>query len=103
VLAPVRAPLRMGARRIGSIVVSIQDDEGYKRLVDRLVGLKVLMYMDAAHPRLVKNSLGPNPGDVPAEGSYSYRGRSYRVFTVDATAFPSGRLTIRVLVPIPYR
>ena len=103
VLAPVTAPLRLGAHRIGSIVASIQDDEGYKRLVDRLVGLKVLMYMNPAHPRLVKNSLGPNPGEVPAEGSYSYRGRSYRVFTVDATAFPSGRLTIRVLVPIPYR
>jgi hypothetical protein len=101
VLAPVRAPLRLGARRIGSIVVSIQDDEGYKRLVDRLVGLKVLMYMDPA--RLVKNSLGPSPGTVPAEGSYSYRGHSYRVFTVDAEAFPSGRLAIRVLVPIPYR
>jgi hypothetical protein len=103
VLAPVRASLRLGTRRVGSVVVSIQDDEGYKRLVDRLVGLKVLMYMDAAHPRLVKNSLGPNPGNVPASGSYTYRGRPYRVFTVDATAFPSGRLTIRVLVPIPYR
>jgi hypothetical protein len=104
VLAPVTAPLRLGGKKIGSIVLSIQDDEGYKRLLGRLVGLKVLMYMgDAAHQKLVKNSLGPNPGNVPASGDYSYRGSAFRVFTVHAEAFPSGPLTIRVLIPIPYR
>jgi hypothetical protein len=102
VLAPVSADLRLNGRKIGSFVLSIQDDEGYKRLTGRLAGLDVLMYMDAAHPKLVKNSLGPSPGQVPASGSYVYRGHSFRVFTVHATAFPSGPLTIRVLVPIPY-
>lgn len=102
VLAPVSAPLRLHGRRIGSVVVSIQDDEGYKRLVHRLVGLPVLMYMNTPRPTLVKNSLGPSPGRVPAHGSHTYRGRRYRVFTVDAQAFPSGPLTIRVLVPVPY-
>lgn len=99
VLAPVTAPLRLGGRRIGSVVLSIQDDEGYLRLTRRLAGLDVLMYMDG---QLVKNSLGPAPGAVPASGPYTYRGRSFRVFTVDARAFPSGTLTIRVLVPLPY-
>jgi hypothetical protein len=108
VLAPVTAPLRLGGRRIGSIVLSIQDDEGYKRLLGRLVGLKVLMYMSptdprSTRPRLVKNSLGPAPGRVPASGDYSYRGNDFRVFTVHAKAFPSGPLTIRVLIPVPYR
>ncbi|MCW3027383.1 MAG: hypothetical protein JWN81_594 [Solirubrobacterales bacterium] len=104
VLAPVTAPLRLGGRTIGSFVLSIQDDEGYLRLTRRLVGLRVLMYMDTntAHPRLVKNSLGPSPGTVPASGSYEYRGSRFRVFTVNARAFPSGPLTIRALVPIPY-
>lgn len=100
VLAPVTAPLRLQGRKIGSIVLSIQDDEGYKRLVGRLVGLKALMYMGT---RLVKNSLGPNPGKVPASGDYTYRGSDFRVFTVHAEAFPSGPLSIRVLIPIPYR
>ena len=68
VLAPVTAPLRLGGRTIGSMVLSIQDDEGYLRLTKRLAGLRVLMYMDPAHPRLVKNSLGPAPGTVPASG-----------------------------------
>jgi hypothetical protein len=58
--------------------------------------------MNAPHPTLVKNSLGPAPGAVPPGGAYSYRGRRFRVVSVHARAFPSGPLTIRVLVPIPY-
>ncbi len=107
VLAPVRADLRLHGRTIGSIVISIQDDEGYLRLTRRLVGLSVLMYMRGADGRmqLVKNSLGPGVGSlqsVPASGPYTYKSRRFRVFTVDAEAFPSGPLTIRVLVPTPY-
>jgi hypothetical protein len=108
VLAPVTAPLRLHGRTIGSFVLSIQDDEGYLRLTRRLAGLAVLMYMNVVPgpPQLVKDSLGPAPGPalaaVPASGPFRYEGRSYRVFTVHAKAFPSGPLTIRVLVPIPY-
>jgi hypothetical protein len=106
VLQPVSALLRLHGRVIGSFVLSIQDDEGYLRLTHRLAGLDVLMYMSPTHPgakqRLVKNSLGPSPGSVPASGPYTYRGHNFQVFTVEGTAFPSGPLTIRVLVPIPY-
>jgi hypothetical protein len=107
VLQPVSAPLRLHGRVIGSFVLSIQDDEGYLRLTHRLAGLDVLMYMSSKQPgdtqlRLVKNSLGPSPGSVPPSGPYSYRGHNFQVFTVNGTAFPSGPLTIRVLVPIPY-
>jgi hypothetical protein len=99
VLAPVSGVLRAGGRTIGSFVLSIQDDEGYLRLAKRLGGMYVLMYMG---PTLVKNSLGPAPGSVPESGSYTYRGRGFRVFTLNASAFPSGPLRVRVLVPIPY-
>jgi hypothetical protein len=99
VLAPVEAPLRLGGRKIGDLVLSIQDDEGYLRLAHRLAGLDVLMYMG---PRLVKNSLGPAPGTPPTDGSYSYRGHAFRVFTLHVRAFPAGPLRIQVLVPIPY-
>ena len=107
VLAPVSAPLRLHGKRIGELVLSIQDDEGYLRLAKRLVGLDVLMYMNptSAHPELVKNSLGPGvggPSSVPASGTYHYRGHTFSVFTLDARAFPAGTLRIRVLVPIPY-
>ncbi|HEY3864802.1 MAG TPA: hypothetical protein VGL54_01780 [Solirubrobacteraceae bacterium] len=106
VLAPVRAPLRLHGKRIGELELSIQDDEGYLRLARRLVGLDVLMYMNpTTHPELVKNSLGPGVGgysSVPASGTYDYRGHTFRVFTLDARAFPAGTLRIRVLIPIPY-
>ncbi len=99
VLAPVTAPLRLNGRTIGSFVLSIQDDEGYKRLTGRLAGLNVLMYMGSS---LVKNSLGPSPGAVPDSGTYDYHGRTFRVYTLHARAFPSGPLKIHVLIPIPY-
>jgi hypothetical protein len=99
VLAPVHGALSEGGRPIADFVLSIQDDEGYLRLLRRLAGINVLMYMG---PRLVKNSLGPSPGAVPAGGPYRYRGRSFNVFTVPAQAFPAGPLQIRALIPIPY-
>ena len=101
VLAPVAAPLTLHGHTVGSFVLSIQDDEGYLRLTRRLAGLKVLMYMSPGN-QLVKNSLGPLTGIVPASGPYTYNGKSFRVFTVHAKEFPSGPLTIRVLVPLPY-
>lgn len=103
VLAPVRAQLRLHDRQVGSVVLSIQDDEGYKRLAERLAGLDVLMYMAGPDsPRLVKNSLGPEPGQVPVSGPYTYHGRQFQVYTLHAEAFPSGPLRIAVLIPIPY-
>jgi hypothetical protein len=99
VLAPVSAPLRLGGRTIGKLVLSIQDDEGYKRLAERLVGLDVVMYMG---PLLVKSTLGPSPGAIPTSGSMHYRGGTFRAYTFIAEAFPSGPLRITVLIPIPY-
>jgi hypothetical protein len=99
VLAPVHGALRQGGRQLADFVLSIQDDEGYLRLLRRLAGINVLMYMGS---QLVKNSLGPSPGAVPAAGLYRYRGRSFNVFTVPAQAFPAGPLQIRALIPIPY-
>jgi hypothetical protein len=99
VLGPVPGTLRRNGHAIGTFALSIQDDEGYLRLMRRLAGMYVLMYMG---PKLVKNSLGPNPGNPPASGLYTYRGRRFEVFTLNETAFPSGPLRIRVLVPLPY-
>jgi hypothetical protein len=99
VLAPVTAPLRSNGRTIGSFVLSIQDDEGYKRLANRLAGLDVLMYMGA---KLVKSTIGFAPGAVPRTGPFGYRGRTYRAYTFTASAFPSGPLRITVLIPLPY-
>ena len=99
VLAPLRAPLTLNGRQIGELELSIQDDEGYKRLAERLAGVHVVM---SAGGQVVKNSLGPLAAPIPASGPYTYHGHNYTVFTIPAEAFPSGPLTIRVLVPDPY-
>jgi hypothetical protein len=99
VLAPVSAALRLHGKQIGSLVLSIQDDEGYLRLTRRLAGLHVLMYMRS---QLVKNSLGPVQGAIPASGLYQYQGHSFCVFTLHVRSFPAGPLRISVLIPIPY-
>jgi hypothetical protein len=103
VLGPVSGPLRLHGRHIGTLILSIQDDEGYLRLARRLAGLKVLMYMGPpGHMLLVKDSLGPSPGTAPAAGPFTYHGEHFQVYTLAVKAFPSGPLTIRVLIPIPY-
>ena len=99
VLAPVSAPLRLHGRTIGMLTLSIQDDEGYKRLASRLAGLDVLMYMG---PRLVKSTIGFSPGAVPTSGPFSFHGKRYRAYTFDGEAFPSGPLRVTDLVPVPY-
>ncbi len=99
VLAPVSAPLRLNGRTIGTMTLSIQDDEGYKRLAARLAGLDVVMYMG---PRLVKSTIGFAPGAVPTSGAFSYRGKHYRAYTFYGRAFPSGPLRITDLIPFPY-
>ncbi|HTZ85913.1 MAG TPA: hypothetical protein VMB05_04525 [Solirubrobacteraceae bacterium] len=99
VLAPVQALLRLGGHTIGKFLLSIQDDEGYKRLANRLAGLDVLMYVG---PRLVKSTVGFSPGPIPESGPVVLRGRSYRAYTFKATAFPAGPLRITVLIPLPY-
>jgi hypothetical protein len=100
VLAPVRAPLLLGGRRIGSFVLSIQDDLGYLLLAHRLAGLQVLMRREGA---TIMSTLHPLPAAIPVRGPFSLHGRSYEAFTFRAEAFPSGPLDITVLIPIPYR
>jgi hypothetical protein len=99
VLAPVRAPLRLNGHTIGSFVLSIQDDMGYRLLAQRLAGLDVVMYRGS---QVVMSSFSPPPAHVPTTGSFSYKGNTYRAFTLHAEAFPSGPLRITTLIPIPY-
>lgn len=99
VLAPVTAPLRLKGRKIGSFVLSIQDDLGYRLLAQRLVGLESVMRVGS---RVVMSSLNPPPTKVPPAGSFRYQGHTYRAFSFGGRAFPSKPLNITVLIPIPY-
>ena len=92
-LAPVSARAAPARQQIGSFVLSIQDDEGYLRLTKRLAGLDVLMYMNLEpQPKLVKNSLGPEPGSSARRAAATATAAArFRAFTLHAEAFPSGR------------
>ncbi len=100
VLAPVTRAAAAARSHDRELVLSIQDDEGYLRLARRLAGLRVLMYMGSAARQEQPRTRTRAPS--PTSGRYVYRGSTFRVFTLHATAFPSGPLTIHVLIPIPY-
>lgn len=99
VLAPIRGRLRLHGRAIGSFVLSIQDDMGYRLLAQRLAKVAVEMSVGG---RVVMSTLQPPPAQVPARGMLSTAGHVYRTFSFDARAFPSGTLHISLLIPIPY-
>ena len=68
VLAPLRAPLSINGHQIGELELSIQDDEGYKRLAERLAGVHVVMSVAG---KVVKNSLGALTTPIPPSGPYT--------------------------------
>jgi hypothetical protein len=98
VLAPVRGPLRYHGRTVGAYVLSVQDDVGYVKLETRFIGLPLILMRGST--RL------PLPGTIAAlpatgeGGTVSYGGASYLVVPVRGEAFPSGALSISVLVPV---
>lgn len=44
IIAPVRGALRQAARKVGSFVMSVQDDVGYVKLVTRFTGVPIDLY-----------------------------------------------------------
>ncbi|QEC48784.1 hypothetical protein FSW04_15185 [Baekduia soli] len=82
VLAPASAPVKLGARVIGRVTLSIQDDTGYIKLMHRFTGAVVQLSTPA----------GPVPGsNVPVPGV------TYRRVTFTVQAFPSGPLQVSLL------
>ncbi len=126
VLGPITVPLRAGGRTIGSAEVSIQDVLGFVLLARRLVGVQIVVALPAtpavtpAEAELIASSsvrvggypvvlragkpptmstLADAPASLPAQGTVQIGGLAYSVFTLTATAFPSGPLPVSVLVP----
>jgi hypothetical protein len=98
VLAPASQELYGQRRaRIGRVTVSVQDDTGYIKLMHRFTGAEVLLRRPAG--QVAGSSLVPGPATVPARGTVTYQGRTYEAFSFPARAFPSGPLTISLLLP----
>ena len=99
VLSPRGGTLSLGGRVVGSFLFSVQDDNGYRLLVKRLVGADTVMRNARGHTVMSDIAVGHRA--LPAIGPVSVRGRRYLVTTIVARRFPAGLLRISLLFPRP--
>ena len=98
ILAPVTGEITNNGKTVGSFVMSVQDDKGYKKLVQHITGADVELYL-GGKPLL--GTLAKPPSRPPSGGQLRLRGVSYNVDSYSVEAFPSGTLRVTVLVPDP--
>jgi hypothetical protein len=99
ILAPVSGTLRAHGKTIGHFVFSVQDDLGYVKLVTRFIGVPLVLRTEAGQVP-IEGLLSPGPETIPDHGPVSYRGSSYRAYSFNADAYPSGRLRVSLLLPL---
>jgi hypothetical protein len=100
ILAPVSGALRLRGRSVGRYVLSVQDDLGYVKLATRFIGAPLTLRV-GSHTLPVAGVLMPGPARIPDHGPVSYRQTTYEAFSFNASSFPSGRLRISLLLPVP--
>jgi hypothetical protein len=100
ILAPVGGSLHLHGRTVGHYLLSVQDDSGYVKLESRYVGYPLLMRQGSR--RLpVEGTFSPAAASIPDRGPVSWHGASYEAVSFAAHAYPSGPLTLTMLVPAP--
>ena len=77
----------------------MQDDNGYRLLVKRLVGADTVMRGGRGHTVMSNIAVGKRA--LPTIGLAMVGGRRYLVTTIGARRFPAGRLRISLLFPSP--
>jgi hypothetical protein len=98
ILAPVSGSLRFHGRTVGHYLLSVQDDSGYAKLETRYVGYPLIMRQGSR--RLpVEGTFSPGSASIPDRGPLSWHGASYEAVSFAARAYPSGPLTVTILVP----
>jgi hypothetical protein len=100
ILAPVGGTLRSRGRTIGRYSFSVQDDLGYVKLVTRFIGAPLILRTSSGQVP-VEGLLSPGPASIPDHGPVDYRGTSYEAYSFRAAAYPSGRLRVSLLLPVP--
>lgn len=98
VLAPVTGSLRVGAAIVGTFAMSIQDDLGYQKLAERLIGAHTVMRYQG---QTVMRDLAVAAGPLPARGVVAVGGVPYLVGSFDIGRFPSGTLRVSILLHRP--
>jgi hypothetical protein len=98
VLAPVGGTLRLGGRTVGTFLMSIQDDNGYRLLTARLIGAHTVIAYDGA--TIMRDIRTPRAA-LPAQGAVVIAGARYLVSSLTMGHFPSGVLHVSLLVHEP--
>ena len=98
VLAPVTGSLRVGGRVVGTFVMSVQDDLGYRLLVKRLIGAHVVIRY---HGQTIMSGVDVGSRALPDRGSVALGGVAYLVASFTTTRFPDGQLRISLLLARP--
>jgi hypothetical protein len=98
IIAPIAGTLRRNGVKVGSYVMSVQDDVGYVKLVTRFVGVPIDLYQAG---KFLMGTLQPAPA-LPHDGSVvKVHGATYLARVAQAKAFPDSKLNIVLLVPVP--
>jgi hypothetical protein len=95
-IAPVRGTLRLAGRTVGSLLMSVQDAPGIMKLEVKIVGNAIGVYRQGA---LLMASGGGLPFSPPDVATLSLGRSSYEVVRQAIEAFPSGTITLAMLVP----
>lgn len=104
IIAPISGALRQNGVKVGSFVMSVQDDVGYVKLVTRFTGVPIDLY-GGPPPRpagkFLMGTLQPAPR-LPSDGStVKSHGVSYLARVAQVNAMPNGKLHVALLVPAP--
>lgn len=98
ILAPVAGQITYRGKVVGSFVMSVQDDRGYKKLVNHITDVPIELYLNG---KPLMGTVADPPTKPPSSGPLTLAGTSYDVDAYTVEAFPSGALRVAVLVPVP--
>jgi hypothetical protein len=98
VLAPVGGSLRVGGRAVGTFLMSIQDDLGYRLLLSRLTGAHTVMTYGG---RVLMRDIAVSTQRLSSGAVVTVGDASYLVSEVTVGHFPRGQLRVFMLVHSP--
>ncbi len=98
VLSPVSGSLRLNGQVVGSFVMSVQDDAGYRKLVERLAGADAVIRY---HGATLMSDIAVGDEALPARGTVAVHGVHYLVASLSDRRFPVGTLRIWLLFRRP--
>jgi hypothetical protein len=98
VLSPVSGSLRAHGRVVGTFLMSVQDDLGYRLLAERLIGARTVMRYQG---QTVMSNIGVGSAPLPDQGTVLVGKAPYLVASFMVGRFPDGQLRVSILMRRP--